>query len=151
MRIAFLIVILAGSAFYAYVAFADLAFQTRTGRLGPGFFPRIIGLSLCAFTLWTLADALLRRARVEGEATGWVGWSDVAVLIALSVGYAVLLRLFGGLVASVIFLALALSLLNRGRYLQNAVLALALPGAIYFLFDKILNASVPPAIFELPL
>ena len=44
MRIGFLLVLLAGSVFYSYVAFADLSFMTRTGRLGPGFFPRLVGM-----------------------------------------------------------------------------------------------------------
>ena len=51
MRIAFLVAVLAGAVFYTYVAFADLGFMTRTGRLGPGFFPRIIGLAMVAIAI----------------------------------------------------------------------------------------------------
>lgn len=148
MRIAFLVFVLAASLYYTYVAFADLGFMTRTGRLGPGFFPRLIGLLMSGFVLWALVDALRDRERA-GEAP-MDGWADVAILIALAVGYAVLLRLFGGFVATVIYLALTLSLINRGQPKQNAVLSLVLPAAIYLLFDRVLNANMPPALFELP-
>lgn len=148
MRIAFLVVVLAGSVFYTYVAFAELNFMTRTGRLGPGFFPRTVGLSMIAFTLWVLLDSLRRTARSDAPPQGT--WTDVAALIGLALFYAVLLRFLGGFVATVIYLALALWFLNRGKHLQNAVLSVMLPACIYLLFDKVLNASMPPALFGLP-
>lgn len=149
MRIAFLFVVLAGAVFYTYIAFADLNFMTRTGRLGPGFFPRVIGLLLIAFTAWSLLDALRQRTGPADVKAGV--WGDVGLIIAFAVGYAVLLRLFGGFPATVIYLAATLSLINRGQHLQNAVLSIVLPAGIYLLFDKVLNANMPPALIDLPL
>jgi putative tricarboxylic transport membrane protein len=148
MRIAFLVAILAGGVFYTYVAFADLGFMTRTGRLGPGFFPRIIGLSIVAIAIWTIADALRERRRAE-QTHGF--WRDVAALAGLSLGYAILLWALGGFLASVVFLLAALSLLNPGRPLQNGALALVLPACVYLLFDVLLNASMPPGLVPLPI
>ncbi len=51
MRLAFLLAILLASCFYTYVAFTDFSFLSRTGRLGPGFFPRLIGIGLIGFCL----------------------------------------------------------------------------------------------------
>jgi len=147
MRIGFLLVVLAGAVFYTYIAFVDLNFFSRAGRLGPGFFPRIVGVLMIVLTIWALADAI-RDRRGPKPAAG--SWRDVAMLMALALGYAVLLRLFGGFAATVAYLAVTLSLLNRGRHLQNGVLAITIPAAVYLLFDKVLNASVPPALFELP-
>lgn len=149
MRSAFLVFVLAGSIYYTYVAFADLGFMTRTGRLGPGFFPRLIGIAMIAFTLWALIDALRARAGTHDTPAG--GSGDVIALMVLAVGYAVLLKLFGGFVATVIYLALTLSLINRGKHLQNAILSVVLPVLIYLLFDQVLNANMPPALFELPI
>lgn len=149
MRTGFLVLILAGGVFYTYVAFADLGFLTRTGRLGPGFFPRIVGLAMIAVTIWALTDTL--RGLGEAEDGAGKSWLDALILIALAIGYAVLLRLFGGFVATVLYLALTFSVLNRGRYLQNAILSILLPAGIYLLFDRVLNASMPPALFDLPL
>ena len=75
----------------------------------------------------------------------------LALLMALALGYAVLLRLFGGLVATVIFLAVALSLLNRGKPLKNALISVLVPAFVYLLFDRILNANMPPALIDLPI
>lgn len=148
MRIAFLLGVLAASTWYSYVAFSDLAFLTNRGRLGPGFFPRIVGLVLVAMTVWVLTDAL-RSRRDQVEDIG--RWSDAVLLISLALIFAVMLRFFGGFAATVIYLALTLSVLNRGRHLQNALVSVLVPIAIYALFDRLLNASMPPALFALPL
>ena len=147
MRVVFLVALLAGAVFYSYIAFADLGFLTRTGRVGPGFFPRIIGVTAIALTLWAIADEL-RGGRIarDGERQNW---TDVLALMALAVAYAVLIRLFGGFVATFAFLALALMILNRGQWLKNMIVAVLVPGFVYLLFDRILNANMPPAMFEL--
>lgn len=155
MRIVFLVAVLGGAVFYSYIAFVDLNFLTRTGRLGPGFFPRIIGVGMALTTIWVIMDALRDRARVAaGGAAGADdapagSWGDAVKLIALALGYAVLLRLFGGFVATLIYLAATLSLLNPGRHVQNALVAVLLPIFVYILFDRLLNANMPPAMFEL--
>ena len=43
MRLAFTAAILCLAVLYTYWAFADLSFLSSAGRLGPGFFPRIVG------------------------------------------------------------------------------------------------------------
>lgn len=148
MRVVFLVFLLAGSIYYTYVAFSDLDFLTRTGRPGPGFFPRIIGLSAVAMTFWTLVEELRKANR---ERTDPQRWKDVVLLMALAVSYAVLLRLFGGFIATVIFLGVTLMLLNRAQPAKNALLAILIPGGVYLLFDRVLNANMPPALFELPI
>lgn len=148
MRVAFFIVLLAGAVFYTYVAYADLNFLTRTGRPGPGFFPRLIGTTAVIITLWTLIEEL-RKA--EREHTDPAKWKDVVILIALACSYAVLLRLFGGFVSTVIFLGATLMLLNRAQPFKNLLVATLVPSGVYLLFDRVLNANMPPAIFELPI
>ena len=148
MRLGFLIVLLAGAVFYSYVAFLDLSFMTRTGRLGPGFFPRLIGAVSIVMILWALWDERRAGEHVEGDAQQW---KDVFTLIALGVGYVILIRLFGGLISTFIFLAVTLSILNRGKLVGNLLTALLVPVGVYVLFDRILNANMPPALFELPI
>lgn len=147
MRIAFLVFVLTASIYYTYVAFVDLNFLTRSGRLGPGFFPRMVGGAMVVLTLWTLIDAL--RADRDPDAPSH-DWADVLKLMALAVGYAVLLRLLGGFPATIIYLGLTLLIINRGRHVQNAILTVVLPSAIYLLFDRVLNANMPPALIDLP-
>jgi hypothetical protein len=148
MRRVFLVVLLAGAIYYSYVAFADLNFLTRTGRPGPGFFPRVIGISAILVILWTLIEDL----RSEPDADDKVNpeaWKDAVLLMALCIGYAVLLRLFGGFVATVIFLGVTLMILNRSQPLKNLALAILIPGGVYLLFDRVLNANMPPALYDL--
>ncbi len=147
MRVAFMIALLAGAVFYSYVAFNDLNFMTRTGRLGPGFFPRIIGVVAIVVTIWAILDEL-RRGRMSDEDDEG-SWLDVVLLMALAVGYAVLIRLFGGFIATFVFLAVTLMILNRGQLIKNMAVAVLVPGFVYLLFDRILNANMPPALFEL--
>lgn len=156
MRIVFLLALLSGAIFYSYIAFFDLGFLTRTGRIGPGFFPRIVGMTMVVMTLWAIVDALRdRRAMAAGAAAGPNDapeglWRYVIVLLLLVLGYAVLLRVFGGLVATVMYLGLALFIFNPGRHLQNALVAVIFPGSVYFAFDRLLNANMPPALITLP-
>lgn len=155
MRIAFLVGVLGGAVFYSYIAFVDLSFLTRTGRLGPGFFPRIIGVGMALMTIWAILDALRDRRAVAAGGPAAVNdapsgsWRDAVLLIALALGYAVLLRLFGGFVATFAYLAVTLTVLNPGRHMQNAAVAVLLPVGVYILFDRLLNANMPPAMFDL--
>jgi putative tricarboxylic transport membrane protein len=148
MRVAFLFVLLFGAVFYTYVAFFDLSFLSRTGRLGPGFFPRIIGVFAVSLITWVIADTLRDNRAEESPSSRW---GDVAPLILFAVGYAVSLRIFGGFFATLVFLAVTLTILNRGKKLQNAILSVVIPTLIYLLFDKLLNVNMPPALFVLPI
>jgi len=125
-----------------------LSFMTRTGRLGPGFFPRIIGVATVVVILWVLVDEVRKRNLAEENVQTW---RDVIVLMALALGYAVLLRLFGGFVATAIFLAVTLSIVNRGHLYKNMLIAILIPTGVYLLFDRFLNANMPPALFPLPI
>ena len=156
MRIVFLVALLGAAIFYSYIAFADLNFMTRTGRLGPGFFPRIVGLGIVGMTLLAILDALRDRARVAaGGAPGADDapdgrWRDFALLVAMALSYAVLIRLFGGFISTLIYLGVALALLNPGKLLQNTLVAVIFPTCVYLLFDRVLNANMPPALIDLP-
>ncbi|MEG9862189.1 MAG: tripartite tricarboxylate transporter TctB family protein [Parvularculales bacterium] len=148
MRIAFLVAILIGAICYSYIAFSDLGFLTRTERPGPGFFPRIIGTTAVVVTVWALVGELLKNA---DALTDREKWNDLILLVALAVGYAFLLRIFGGFIATVIFLGVTLMILNRKEPVKNLLIAILIPSGVYLLFDRVLNASMPPAIFTLPI
>lgn len=147
MRVGFLLALLAGSAFYSYYAFAELAFLSSTGRLGPGFFPRIIGIGLIAMCLLGLVQDV-RRMRSDDTRSAF--WPQVLMVAALSAGMIVLFPLVGGTLAIAVFLLAALSVLNRGHLVQNVAVAVLLPLGVYFLFDVWLNAAMPEGLLPLP-
>ena len=145
MRAGFLLAILFLAAGYTYGAFSGLAYVSTTGRLGPGFFPRIIGVALvvlCAYSLY--ADA-----KAGGEARSPF-WRTAAAVALLTAAFVVLLEVLGGLASMIAFMAASLALLNRGRHLQNLLLALLLPAGLYFLFKVWLNAAMPRGMIPLP-
>ena len=71
-RSLFLAVLLVILAVYTQMAF-DLEWRTVAGRIGPGFFPRIIGLLSLAIILWALVTSLrvvvVRTARATPSRT----------------------------------------------------------------------------------
>lgn len=140
LRAGFLLAILFLAAFYTYVAFAELSYLSSAGRLGPGFMPRIIGVSLVAMCVLSLYADLRRHG--AGEALS-PAWRSAAVLALLSAAFVVLLEVVGGLLSMVAFMAASLWVLNRGRHLQNALVAVLLPVSAYLVFVVWLKASVP--------
>ena len=147
MRAGFLLAILFLAALYTYAAFDELSYLSSAGRLGPGFMPRIIGVSLVAMCMFSLyADMRHRTAEEPIPAT----WRSAAVLALLSGVFVGLLELVGGLLSMVVFMAAALWILNPGRRLQNALLAVLLPIGIYVLFVVWLRAAMPRGMLPLP-
>lgn len=139
MRAGFLAGVLLLAGGYTWFAFAELAWLSSAGRLGPGYFPRLIGAALVVLCAWSLAGALRRRTHEPVSAF----WRDTAALALLSGLFVAALDVLGGLVSMVVYMAVALAVLNRRRHWQNALLAVLLPLALYLLFRVWLNAAVP--------
>ena len=147
MRLAFTAAILCLAVLYTYWAFADLSFLSSTGRLGPGFFPRIIGLLLIVACVLTLAGDI-RERRPDGGLSSF--WRITVVVTGLSGVFILLLEILGGPLAMVVYMLATLSALNRGRTVQNVAIGVGLPLALFLLFDRWLNASMPPDALGLP-
>jgi hypothetical protein len=147
LRAAFLLALLFAAAWYAYTAFTELSYLSSAGRLGPGFFPRIIGTSLVALCTYSFFADLRREPAESGISPYWRTAGVLALLSAVFVG---LLNLIGGLLSMVAFMAGALWFLNRGRPLQSALLAVLLPLALYLVFSVWLKASLPRGLIPLP-
>jgi hypothetical protein len=139
MRAGFLAGILLLAGGYTWIAFAELALLSSAGRLGPGFFPRIIGVALVVLCAWSLVEALKRRTPEPHSKF----WRDAVALALLSGLFVAGLDILGGLLSMIAYMAAALAYLNRRRTVQNALLAVLLPLAIYLMFRVWLNAAVP--------
>ena len=147
MRAGFILAVLFLAASYTFVAFRDLSYLSSAGRLGPGFFPRIIGASLVVLCVYSLyADS--KRGLAEDAASPF---RRVAIVVGLlSAVFIALLDVLGGLVSMIAFMAAALAFLNPGRRLQNGLLAVLLPLGIYLMFRVWLNAAMPRGLLPLP-
>ena len=138
MRAGFLAAVLLAAGGYTALAFTELTWLSSAGRLGPGFFPRIIGACLVLLCLYSLyAD------RRESEPFFSGGWRAAGAVALLSAAFVALLDVLGGLLSMIAFMAASLYFLNRGRPLQNALVAVLLPVCLYLLFRVWLNAAMP--------
>ncbi len=148
MRLYFTLTILLLSVFYAALAFADLNFLSARGRIGPGFFPQIISSLLVLFTFSTAVSEFRRRQSQEAVASDWRVTLAVVAMLAVLIAAS---HYLGALPGMVIFMLLALSVLNRGRYVTNVLVGVLLPIGLYSLFRYSLNAAMPPGMLGLPL
>ena len=155
-RSLFLGVLLVVMAVYTQMAFG-LEWRTAAGRIGPGFFPRIIGVLSLVILLWALVKSLLPGA-VDGEdevggdeeaGDADLGRHPVPLLLVLAAAAVFLLVFFiplGMIVSCALFLLVTLFLLNRRQPVVNVVIALAIPVLVYLLFQSVLNAGLPAGL-----
>ena len=152
-RTAFFAVLLVVLVVYTEMGF-ELEWRTAGGRIGPGFFPRIIGLLGTVICLGALLNSFRpgvgddEDVLEEEVGEGDLGRHPVPLLIT-TVASAVLLFTFvslGAIVAGAVFMFGMLAFLNPARWLPNAVLSVALPLGLYLLFQTALNAGLPDGI-----
>jgi len=145
MRLAFLVALLLLSVFYAVLSFGDLNFLSARGRIGPGFFPQIIATLLVAFTLYSTILEFRHRSGDEEISSDWRISASVAGMLVLLI---VSSHWLGALPGMIIFMLLALTVLNRGRHVTNLLVGVLLPVGLFSLFRFWLNAAMPPGTFE---
>jgi putative tricarboxylic transport membrane protein len=150
-RTVFFAIVLAVLLGYLNMAF-DLEWRTQAGRIGPGFFPRIIGVMGVVITLGAIVQSLRPGVGDDDEGfeedelgEGDLGRHPVPVLItvAASALFLVTLNTLGAIISGAIFLFGMLWLLNRGRWVANTIVSIAVPLALYLLFQTALNAGLP--------
>ena len=69
---------------------------------------------------------------------------------ALSGAFILLLEILGGPLAMVVYMLATLSVLNPNRSMQNVAISIGFPVALFLLFDRWLNASIPQDSLGLP-
>jgi len=144
------LVILTG---YTEIAFG-MEWRTQAGRIGPGFFPRFIGVLGVLIALGALVNSLRPDVTVDevsledevGE--GDLGRHPVPLVLTIALGAVFLFTLtsLGAIISAAIFMIGLLSYLNRGRWVMNIVLSLTVPLGMYLLFQTALNAGLPEGI-----
>lgn len=154
-KVVFLGVLLVVLVGYTEIGF-EMEWRTTAGRIGPGFFPRIIGLLAILLTLISIVQAMRRKDDDDdipvleedemGEAD--LGRHPVALVATVLAAAALVATLtsLGAIVASALFMFGMLWFLNRGHLVTNIVLSLALPIGLYVLLQTLLNAGLPAGI-----
>jgi putative tricarboxylic transport membrane protein len=137
-RVVWLAAIAAVAAVYTWMAFG-MEWETEAGRIGPGFFPRIIGGLTVLLCLVAIARCLRERRPAEGGHGRLVAYASVGML-----GYLLVFELAGAAIASVAFMLFLLAATNRGHTVTNVAIAVLLPAVLYALFEYGLGAGLPP-------
>jgi hypothetical protein len=87
------------------------------------------------------ADAEVGPA-ADGRTDPWTTVFGVGCMVLFYVVFEPL----GALLASVLFLALLLAIVNRGRHKVNAVVSVLVPVSLYLVFEVLLDAGLPPGL-----
>ncbi|ANY07002.1 tripartite tricarboxylate transporter TctB family protein [Pseudonocardia sp. HH130630-07] len=150
----FLFVLLVLLAGYTERAFA-LDWTTVAGRIGPGYFPRILGVTALVVTVWALVAAI-RSPQAEPETVDDESDAGAAelgrhpglltVTVFAAAALALTLVWLGAIVSSALFLIGILALVNPGRWITNSAVAVGLPLGLHLLFQTLLNAGLPSGI-----
>lgn len=160
-----------GLVLAGYAALAlGLEWRTAAGRIGPGFFPRIVGVGgiilcvVCAIRSMRVpaatSEAEARAATgteaetsTEAEAEGHPDLGrhpGVLLMVAAAmILLFVVLEPLGAIVAGAVFLLVTLWILDRGHPVLNVILSVAVPVGLYVLFDTLLNAGLPTGLLPM--
>ena len=156
-RLVFLASLTVLAAAYTLMAF-QMEWRIQNGQIGPGFFPRFVGVGIVVGCLVAIALTLSGRGTLDpspdaaedadfdvqgdGRTAPWV----TVLVVGCMVFTYVFFNPLGALLASVMFLALSLSIVNRGRHRVNAAVSVLVPVGLYLLFEVLLDAGLPPGI-----
>jgi hypothetical protein len=133
------------------------------GQVGADGFPKLLAVSLGVLVIIRLVQLVLAERRIGGgkspgapagsppPRTDWVRWRPhlrAAGMIALGIGYIVILPTLGYLLSIALLLA-AVALYNgRRASLGLAGVAIVGAGLLYVMFVRLLDVPLPPGLWE---
>lgn len=148
----FLGVLVVIMAIYTQMAM-EMQWQTKAGRIGPGYFPRIVGVATVALCVLAAVRSLRPNtdAQYEEDEENPLGHHPRAllVLILAALGFVVVLLPLGAIVASGVFLLGTLWFLDRRHPKRNVAIAVLFPLCLYLLLQVALNAGLPKGILPM--
>lgn len=109
---------------------------------GPGFVPLLIGLLIVGTSIWALVSGATAVPLGEPFPVGDAAWR-VSALLALVIGYTILLVPLGHLLSATVMASLALWVLGRRPWWATIGLGLALSVGSWTLFDQVLGLPLP--------
>lgn len=155
-KLAFLGVLLLAFAVYTEMAMG-MEWRTHAGRIGPGFFPRILGFTAIVVTVTALVREVLSRSsskpRDAVEAAEEAAEPDLgkhplalAAFIVAAAVFVGLLGVLGAALAGILFLGVTLWFLDPQHHIRGVIIAVAVPVALYLAFQIGLEVGLPQGI-----
>ena len=140
-----------------------MALNMPQGRLsypGPGLFPKIIGVFLVATALGCLLQEILLRKKASGSppasplpnqdapAPERRNVAKTFQLMALMVGYTLVLKTLGFLISICAFMVVAIRIFGYRRWFPALAMAVVIAGISYVSFVLWLKVPLPLGILE---
>lgn len=158
-KLTFLGLVLLAFAVYTEMAMG-MEWRTTAGRIGPGFFPRILGFTAIAVTVVAAVRELLSRSADKpvssAEAADEAAEPDLGrhpvALVGFVIAAAAFVALFGVLgaaLAAVLFLGATLWFLDPEHHVRAVILAVTVPVLLYAAFQIGLNVGLPQGILPI--
>lgn len=135
-----------------YLATAMQLPDVKAGdAIGPRLFPVIVA---CAVMLAGAALCVNDKLSATKEPVNWYFvqdagvWIKIAVTMVLGIVYGMVLDSWGYLLATFAFMLCATLMINKGRFVQNILIAVIFPAVTYGAFAIALQLSLPRGIIE---
>ena len=148
-------------AFAVYTEMAmGMEWRTAAGRIGPGFFPRILGATAIAVIVVAAVREIFSRPGDENtdgvESAEEAAEPDldrhslalVAFIVAAAI-FVALLGVLGAAVAGILFLGVTLWFLDREHHVRAVIIAVAVPVLLYLALQIGLDVGLPQGILPL--
>lgn len=117
-------------------------------KIGPSFFPNILGGLLILFSAVLVVDAVRGKSRgkVEPYRLSDKGTQRGLVTLAASIIFVVALEPLGFIPTSIIFLAFMMSVMGKRHPLLLTVAPALITGVVWLVFEKVLALSMPAGV-----
>ena len=117
--------------------------------IGPYFFPKLIGLGLLLASLGIVIPAFNSRkftknaSSAEAQANAQHLWKGFGLTALIFIIYIVALSQIGFLISTPIFIVAMAYVIGSRQLVRDIIFAIIMTGAIYVIFEKLLQVSVP--------
>jgi len=108
-------------------------------RMGPGYFPRVLGLLLCALG----AILVLRSFKLQGAPLSFPTFQPLLVVLASVVVFGLTVTKLGLVVATVLLVLIASAASHEHRWRESIIAAIALAAFVVVAFRYGLNLQLP--------
>jgi hypothetical protein len=142
-----LLFLVIGAAF----AYGATRYSMGTGaRMGPGYFPRMLGVLLALLGAFVVFEALTIKTK-DGEKIGTWAWKPLVFIILANLGFGVLLGGLPsiglpamGLIAGIFFVTIVASMASTEfKFSETLVLSVVLSIISYLAFIMLLKLQFP--------
>jgi putative tricarboxylic transport membrane protein len=117
--------------------------------VGPRAFPLLVGGGLGVVAVIGVVQAFISSSEPVESDDEPIQWRPVLILVAALAGYAALIVPVGYWQTTAVFFVVCARVLGSRRLVRDAVIAVVLALATYFLFDRVLGITLPPGFVRL--